>query len=381
MQNQHGDNGRPITLQDVADHCGVTKATVSRALNGNQEINEKTAARIRTAATELGYNRARFHQARRLAARKTGRQVLNHQVALILPAFFHTSHYFNALFNGILNVLTTKGYGISVMIMPDKEAPFPLTFHPSIVRAEVDGVIMVGFPDRERDFLPALRQYTDGQPCPVVTMIIPNRGCSAVLTDDARGGYLSARHLIELGHRHLVFVHNSIEYEGYFQRRDSMRQALQEAGIDVDPQKTDFVWQGVPALPHHLDIDQNLRVIDEARGEGSLLGFLRANPQITGIIAHNDITAIQIWYLLRSAGINIPQDISLIGYDGVEAIWDENGVNVLTTIRLPLQEVGQRSAELLLQHIDGEMRDAARILLPVELVVRATTGRVGTKTG
>ena len=374
MQDQHGNSERPVTLQDVAEYCGVTKATVSRALNGNQEINKQTASRIRAAAEALGYNPARFHQARRLAARKTGRRVLNHQVALILPAYFHTSRYFTELFHGILNVLTAKGYGISIMIMPDAEtSPFPLAFHPSIVRSEVDGVIMVGFPDREKDVLPALHRYMGGQPCPVVTMIIPNHGCSVVLPDDERGGYLAARHLIDLGHRHLVFVHNKIEYEGYFLRRDSLRRALREAGVEADPGKTDFIWQGVPALPHHLDIDQNLRAIDEARGDGSLLGFLRANPQVTGVIAQNDATAVQIWFLLHSAGLRIPQDISLIGYDGVEAIRNENGVNVLTTIRLPLQEVGQRSAELLLQHIEGEMRDAARIVLPVELVVRSTT--------
>ncbi len=367
---------RPVTLQDVADRCGVAKATVSRALNGNPEINSTTAARIRDMAAALGYDPAHFHQARRLAARRSGRRVLNHQVALLLPAYFHTSRYFSELFHGLLNTLTPRGYGISISIIPGSHADaFPLTFHPGIVRGEIDGVVLVGHPSHDKKVLPQLRRHLRDYPCPIVTMILPNAGCASVVADDAQGGYLAAQHLIAQGHRHIVYVYDGIEHHGFFRRRDGLWRALREANIEFDPWTSCFPWCGVPIIPHHLETTGALLDSDAAGGESSLLRLLREQPDITALLAQNDVTALQIWYLLRSAGYRIPEDISLVGYDDSDPLLDARGRNMLTTIALPLREIGQRAAELLLHQIDTAVVEATGLTLGVELVRRKTTRR------
>ena len=363
----------PVTLKDIAQRCGTTQATVSRALRQSGELNAQTISQICAVAAEMGYDPERFHQARRLAVRRSGRRLLNNQVAVILPAYFHATHYFSAIFNGILNAITPEHYGLVMAFMPDSRVEsHPFELPSSISREEVDGVILLGGnPNGDDVLLPMLRPYLHPQRCPLVSLMSPTPGATvSVQADYVVGSYAAARHLLELGHRHLLYVYDGIELDPFHRKMRGIARALAEPWEGETPTFERVNAPDVPVVPFHRPPAQPIVPEDHP-----LVRLLRAHPQFTGVMVENDLFAHRIWYLLRNAGWRIPEDLSLIGHDDTDAILDETGsMNILTSVHLPLDEVGKRAGETLLALIRGEDVPENEIMLPATLTIRQTTG-------
>jgi DNA-binding LacI/PurR family transcriptional regulator len=342
-----------VTLADVAARCGVSQMTVSRVLSGSANVKPDKAKKIRAMIAEMGYNPEINQAARRMALKRFDKKVLNQVIALFFPESLPTSSYFVRLYLGILDEVEKQNFGLlthysNSLLQADK--PFP----PLFMRGEIDGVIMLSNPGAQT-YIKQLRENTPLGNNPVVTLIEPVSGCSNILTDDYNGGYLAASHLLDLGHRHLLYV----EYKEYphQQRLHGYHKAYKERNLNIAEYLHECPWDndGVIA-PDKLFIK-----------------FIQNHPEITGIVAPNDSIAIKMYQALKQINISIPERISLVGYDDAIPLLDSLGEYFLTTIALPLETVGREAVSLLIRQINGEDSENKQIILPVTLVIRSTT--------
>lgn len=340
----------PATLQDIADRCGVARVTVWRALHDDRKrMSAETYERIIAMARELQYDVSMQQAARALVNRRTGVRTVNQVVALMFPRQFDLV-YFNRLFHAILDELVSRDYGLLSYHSGYQGQPLPL----AIRRGDIDGLIVY---ETLEAFLPTyhrLRADAHFRNRPIVLLMEEAPGCSTVMTDDFAGGYAAAAHLLDLGHRHLLW--HDLDHPAHHLRRDGYRQAYRDRGLDPEAGLHAVVW-----------------TTQTSDNRATQLALLHAHPEITGILAPFDQEAIAAYHALTEQGKRVPEEISIIGYDDTDPLLDRRGRNLLTSVRLPLADVGHQAVQLMLRRIDGTCPDEQTLVLPVELIVRKTT--------
>ncbi len=347
---QSAETPAPATLQDIAVHCGVARVTVWRALHGDRKrMSAETYARILATAQALQYDVSLHQAARALVNRRTGKRVENQVIALMFPRAFHRE-YFHQIFQGILDSLVALDYGVLCYHAGYAQTPLPIALR----RGDVDGLIMYETIDALPVVCRKLRADSHFGDRPLLTLMMEAPGCSAVVTDDCAGGCAAAGHLLDLGHRHLLW--HLLDHPAHHRRAAGFRQAYRARGLDPAAYLHPVVWTSDMTHNHTLQAE-----------------LLRAHPEITGILAPLDDEAIYAYHQVQEMGKRVPDDISIVGYDDTDPLPDRRGRNLLTTVRLPLAEVGRQAAQLILRRIAGEAPDDVTITLPVELVVRKTT--------
>ncbi len=368
-------------MKEIARQCGVGFSTVQRALSDDPRVNAATRAHILDVSRNLGYNPAHHEAARRMALQRQGRRLLNHVVGLLMPSSFEEVSYFARLFQGLINVLAPRGYAVVTFSYSTSwhpvDSPLPSVFY----RGEIDGLAAVGVPD---DLLPLLTQLRKdpgfGDQRPIVSMINALPGVSTVTTDDLSGAYQATRHLLSLGHRHLLQLYQA-DFDKMSERLQGVRLALQEAGLaperylhlfDLNASPATQAWVD-PAQLAHISRASTPPRSGNADAAHTLPAFFQANPNVTAILALNDARANQAWAILHQAGWRVPDDISLIGFDDVETSVTLDGQLGLTTVRLPLVEIGRSAATRLLTAIESPEYPVELVALPTELVIRQTT--------
>lgn len=367
--------GRALTLQDLATHCGVSKWTVSRALRGDSSISPATTDRILAAAAALGYDPERHALARRLALQKSGRRVANRLLALAFPHFFFALSYFAEMYQGVLEVLTEAHYDLLTVRLPEGDGA---ELSPMFRRGEIDAVITTDIEEKLAPFITTLRDCPGFDDRPIVTINARNEGCSAIYVDDQHGAYLAATHLLERGHRHLLRMRH-IHHDAHIEepRAEGVRQAYLAFGLNpaefIHEYVIDEQWIGMP--PERLSM-----LVPPAWAEAPerhpFVIFLREHPEIHAVLAANDVSAHRAWYLLQHAGWQVPADISIVGFDDALPIHNMWGRNILTTVHVPLLELGRAAGRLALQQITNDSRPNEQRMLPVELIVRESTSAV-----
>lgn len=362
---------RTVTLADIASHCQVAQSTVSLALQGAPRVNPATRARILAAADALGYNAHSNEAARRLARHRHGSPSRTGLIAILFPQDFLEFNYFAALFHGISAELMQAGYGVLAISLPMVPGALPVVLPPSLLRGEVDAAIIYSLSEE----LQALLTQQSALTCPVVKFVNPHPGMSCVTADLRQGMSLATQHLLQAGHRELLYLTSEAHTADMDARRAGIRQALAEGGLD--PQ---FAYHEIPYEPKWLSPvslpSDTIADSDRCDQGASVLRYLQAHPAITGILCTNDAVAHHVWYTLRRAGYRIPADYSLIGCDDTDPLLDAAGQNLLTTIRLPLRAMGRAAARLAVQHVTGAAPADHPQIFPVELVIRSTTGPV-----
>lgn len=355
-----------VTLKDIAEHCHVSIATVSRALRDHKFHNKDTTQRILEAAKELGYDPTLYQGARKLVLSRFGKDVLNHLVGLFLPALFYKANYFSRMFEGIWDVMTPEGYGLITVRTDARELSMP----PSFNRGDIDGLIISSSPQ----LYPKLRKLIDPIPSlnrrPIVSLMTNLPETSVVNTDCISGAYLAAKHLLELGHRHFAYFfpsHNKLAGYEKAMREYGLNPAEHLHPIRMSPE---FEWASFTAevIPTLATGRAPAWMVNDP-----LIHHLKAHPQITAILADNDPSAILSHHIVRYAGMRVPDDISIIGFDDTDPLWDENGENMLSTIHVPLEEIGRQAAHLVVDRITGKIKDNVQITFPTSLIVRGTT--------
>jgi DNA-binding LacI/PurR family transcriptional regulator len=338
---------RPATLKDIAERCGVSHVTVSRALrHDRRKVSEATYAQIWAVARELHYDPNLPNPARRLAMQRNNQPVLNRTIALFVPLFRDMGAYFGAIIDGIMEEVESEQFALLSV--------FPGTIPSIIARGDIDGALILLSSDQQ-DLVAMLRAEAGFANRPVVALIREMANEANVLVDDYQGGYLAVRHLLELGHRALLFGHyNSPTHQ---QRLRGAQQACREHSLDPAGALHFFEW------------NSNERTESEA----AFLRLRQAYPEITAVFAPNDMAAIEIAGFLGRLGLSIPHDISLVGFDDNLALPDATGHNRLTSVHLDLNAVGRQSVRLLIGLIRGEITDRRTEILPVHLAIRDTT--------
>jgi DNA-binding LacI/PurR family transcriptional regulator len=334
-----------ITSRDVARHAGVSQATVSIVLNATEtaiRVSSATRSRVLASAESLGY--VPNHAAQSLRRQRT------RIITFINPS--PDNPYFAEVVAGAQATAEKAGYSISIAAIPTREAAIQSLAH--LNAGTSDGVI-VG--SRDPRVLAALSTgIRRGLAVVALQVDADDLAVPVVRTDRAAGGYLATRHLVDLGHRRIGHLMDAAAYASRpIERTAGYRRALAEAGIAPDP---NWVVQGANTV---------------AGGDASMRALLqRGAPMPTAVFAFNDLMAIGALHALRTSGLRVPDDVAVVGFDGIEL--GAFTTPELTTVEQPRAEVGKRAVELVFESLDASASRPAHVTLPVRLVVRESCG-------
>lgn len=328
-----------VTIKDIARAVGVSHTTVSRALRDSEEIRPETRARIRAVAESMGYRPNLV--ARALQGRRT--QTLG-VVVTRLSDPFHTE-----VVQGIEKVAQAHGYGLLLSLSHEDPAKERAIVE-MLAAKQVDGIIVAASRLGSR-YLPMLEALR----IPIVLINSHQTGPYAysVATDNVHGGYLATRYLIDLGHRAIAYIGNRRGGRSNQDRYRGYRQALREVGLSPRPE---WVVKGDGRV---------------GAGEAAMRRLLEVSPRPTAVFCYNDLTAIGALRAAVQAGIRVPEDLSIIGFDGLEE--GSYVIPALTTVAQPRQQLGRLAAEMLLEILSGRP-SPRRILLQGTLLERASCG-------
>ncbi|HLK56998.1 MAG TPA: LacI family DNA-binding transcriptional regulator [Chthonomonadaceae bacterium] len=335
------------TLGDVAKSAGVSLYTASVVLNGsrsNTRVSEATRQRIVEAAAELRYHPNLM--ARGLTNRRT--HSLGVCFGVMMAHDTITNPYASHVLQGILAACSDLGYCVTLYTERwQDEATSAVRFRDG----RCDGLIVIA-PPTESDIVPALA--TLGLKLCAIAYPAETYGVNQVDVDNRRGIELAVSHLVELGHRRIAHIHGNADMASVPTRREAFVAAMARAGL--------------PLYDHYIQAGSY-----DGMGIDEAIERLFALPDPpTALIAGNDTIAIAAMAACREREIRIPEQLSLVGFDG--SLSGELVTPPLTTIKQPLHEIGATAAKLLIAEIIGKNDDARGHLLAPELVVRGSTG-------
>lgn len=364
---------RPVTQREIAALCGLRQSAVSYALRGDTtHVPPETIARVQAVARELGYQPEATQWARRMVGQRHGSGVINHVIAAFLPSNFYSTPYHLSPFVGMWDVCTAEGYDLLAANLGFFTDPRHAFHSPSVLRGDVDGVIASAHASALLHFIAYLRAQPSFADRPIVVPYhVLDAACSTVSADEADGAYRAARHLLALGHRHLLQLRARDAAYHVEARRDGVCRALAEAGLPPD-RHLHAVWLTSGWIVPGQDT-AGLPPLGEGAEGLSLPAYLRRHPEITAVLAWNDACAAHVWRLLDDAGLPVPASISLIGHDDTHPVPDATGENALTTLRLPLRQIGEEAARLLIRRITGDEPADRHVRLPITLIERRST--------
>jgi DNA-binding LacI/PurR family transcriptional regulator len=329
------------TIRDVARRAGVGLGTVSRVLNNSPLVSPVTRKRVLNAIAELRYSPSQI--ARSFASGRT------HTVSAIAPFFTRPSVV--ERLRGIEATLNTNGYSLVVFnvetVVRRDACLRELPWHD-----RSDGVVIISLTPRDDEV--ARLQETR---VPVMLIDTGARGMHSVRIDDVYGGELAVQHLIELGHRRVGFVGDSIEEVRSFNftsSRDRHIGYLNMLGARGIERRPEYERHGVHGRYHARLLARELLQL--------------AEPP-TAIFAASDTQAMGVLEAARDLQLDVPGDLSVIGFDDID-VAEYLG---LTTICQPLFESGKRGVERLLGLIGEDMPGPHDEILAIDLVVRGTT--------
>ncbi|WP_029006340.1 LacI family DNA-binding transcriptional regulator [Azorhizobium doebereinerae] len=337
----------PVTLKRLADATGVHPSTVSRALNEKTRhlVASDVAERILAAAQTLGYRPNRL-----AASLRTGQSRL---IGVILPDI--ANPVFAPILGGITEVLSEQGYS-PVVADAGNDRSRQTSFVDDLINHQVDGLILATV-SREDGVVSHCLQRG-------VSVVLVNRSeqrgrVSAVVSDDAHGIRLAVDHVVELGHRVIGHVSGPRHLSTGDLRQSGYIGAIRQHGLE----------------PH---IEEAERYAREA-GIDPALRLLRSVPGLSAIVAANDLLALGVFDAIQSLGLSCPGDISVVGHNDMPLV--DLVSPPLTTVRISHRDMGCEAARLLLEEITTGVEPRRRLVLPSELVVRASTSVPGRREG
>jgi LacI family transcriptional regulator len=320
----------------------VHKATDSRALNARtrHQVNAKTVARVTAAAEELGYVPNAMARGLRTSNSMT--------VGVIIPDL--TNPFFPPIIRGIENYLQPRGY-TALLANTDDSDVIEQAALDSLLGRRVDGLVVasgslqtstLAAAHKAGVFAVMLNRDAGGIPYPLVT------------GNDATGIAAAVTHLAELGHRRIMHIAGPADFSTSATRTDAFVSACRATkGVT-----------GTVIEAAALSVEAGTQTMDR------ILTKRQARP--TAIVAGNDLVALGVLRSLRSHGLSCPGDVSVVGFNDIEFAQDSNPP--LTTIHVPMLEMGTEAARMLLEAIEIRNQEPMTVRLPVSLIVRGSTG-------
>lgn len=323
----------PVTIRDIAKFAGVSAGTISRALKNEPGLTETTRQMVLSAAHQLGYD---FSNLRRKRLRRlTFLLHRQHNTAASSP-------FYSPVLHGAEEACRKLGIVLSFMAVgPADGVTEQLRMHAP------DAIVCAGF--FEPELLAALR--STGKPMVLIDMKL--RGYNSVNPDNMMGGYLATKHLISLGRSRIAMISGSLGHYSVRERNKGYREALFEAGMLADPRLEASLADGV----------------DLETGACEAMQALLALPHPPdAVFCYNDSAALVAMRCVLAAGMTVPHDVSIVGFDDISSA--VLGHRPLTTLRIDKKELGAMGVDLLLR--DQQEPPIERVS-PVQLIVRAST--------
>jgi LacI family transcriptional regulator len=327
---------RGATAADVARAAGVSSATVSRVLSGYEFVQEATRTRVLEAVERLGY--VANLQARSLAG---GRSQI---IGLLVPNL--DTGYVGTIIQRIDQELERANYDL--ILYTSHRHPSKESFYVSTIASGLTIGMLLVAPQVPATYLDALREQNF--PYVLIDQADATENSNVVEATNWQGAYEATRHLIQLGHVRIAFITGALNVRSAVDRLQGYQAALVDCGL---PFREELVVEG----------DYQQRTGYEAAK--SLLE--NVNPP-TAVFASNDLSAFGAMDAARECGFRIPDDISIIGFDDVP----QAGLVYpkLTTVRQPLEQMGQVAVQMLLELIKDRSHPPQRVTLPTRLVIR-----------
>lgn len=340
VEGAEGNPGaRPVTLADIARAAGTSPSTASRAMSGRGYVSPAVRRRLTEAAEQLGY----VPDASAQTLKQRTSRVIGVAVSDLRDPFYAQ------VAAGAEQTLRDVGYQV-VLVTDNCEAAEEVAAARTFLALRAPGVIItpVG-----REATALLR--TQGVAVVEVDRQLTPGECDAVLLDNAQAASDAMTHLLALGHQRIGLLTVDTEWTSDAGRLQGYRAALHRAGLPFDPALL------VKMAPHDSE-DRAERRIRELLGR----------PGLTAIFAANNVLTVRAWHVLRRAGLRLPGDISLVGFDDVA--WMDMVTPGITAVAQPTVDLGWRAAQLLLRR----MRDRSLPPMPEQmdgkLIVRGSTG-------
>lgn len=321
-----------VTIRDIAEAAGVSIGTVSRALKNQRGLSDETRRAVRRIARELGYDATRLRSAKA-------------QRLVFLLHRQHSSFATNPFFSNVLHGVeeACRDFGVAPTLLttgPADPVRDQLRLH------EPDVVLAAGYFEAE------VLSLVAGLELPMALVDFWMPGQPSVNPDNVEGGFLATRHLLDIGRRRIAYIAGSLAHFSIRERNHGYRRALYEAGVLADP---DLEVVAPPGVEPERGAAQAMRQL------------LRLRQLPDAVFACNDMVALAALQVCHEAGLRVPQDVAIVGFDDISAA--AGASPALSTLRVDKEALGRAGVELLMR--GHEMPQ--QMVLPVELVVRASS--------
>jgi LacI family transcriptional regulator len=330
-----------VTIKDIARVAGVAPSTVSKALNGSDEVSETTRANISAVAARLGYRPNSIARSLRVRSTHTLGVITNDRDGAFTTAMVH----------GVAKVASDHSFGVflcnSYGGLSKERQHIEL-----LLDKQVDGIIMTSFKVEERG---APAAPTGEVPLVYLYSYTSATESPCVLPDDEGGGRLATEHLVRLGHRRIGFINGPPNFEATHLRLAGYRKTIEEHGLPVEP--------GLMETAGDWNQDSGFRLAQQL--------ISHPDPPDALVCASDDLAAGAILGL-SELGLKVPNDIAIVGFD--DRPFAAHLPIPLTTVALPLVEMGELAAQAMFAAISGEPVANELTRVPCRLVVRASCG-------
>ncbi len=324
------------TIRDVAERAGVSVTTVSHVINDTRFVSEELRGRVLRAIEELNYQPSGV--ARSLRRKRT------HTIGMIIPD--NTNPFFAEVARGIEDASFELGYNV-ILCNSDGDLEKEMDYLGLLIEKRVDGLVFVSAGSNQ-----ATIEMLSTQEVPVVIVDrdISELAMDSVLTDNRRGGYQATHYLLTLGHRRIACITGPSQLTPSAERVTGYRNALEEAGVAVD------------------DLLILAGDFQSQSGHEAMRSLLTLSSPPTAVFVCNDLMAIGALCAAHEAGLRVPQQLSIVGFDDIALA--SFTTPRLTTVAQPKYEMGLLAAEMLAERIKHKDLSPRRRFLDVELIIR-----------
>jgi len=339
-------SNKEVTIYDVAKALNISPSTVSRGLKDHPHIRKETKKNIIAVAKEMGYQQNKFAS--------NLRQKHTNTIGVVVPKL--NSYFMATVIAGVEKITSQNGYGL-IISQSQESWKKEISCISTLFNSRVDGLLVsLAFDTKNLDHFNILLN----KDIPVVFFdrVADCNGCMSIVIDNYKAGYEATSHLIEQGCNRIVHIGGNLMRNVYSDRFRGYKQALADNGIEFD---------------------QHLVIISDMNGQAgtdAAKKILKMVPRPDGIFTSNDSTAVSAIVELERAGVKIPDEIAVVGFNNepISKVIKPN----LTTIDYPAREIGEISATSLINKLkNSQSANFSTIILKHKLISRQSSIRNG----
>lgn len=335
---------KDVTIYDIAEKLDISPATVSRGLKDHPAIKKETKKRIKEMALKMGYQNNTF--ASSLRSRRTN------TIGIIVPRI--NSSFMSTVIAGLEQVVNSKGYNL-IISQSQEEYDKEIASATTMFNSRVDGLLvsLASNTERIQHFESLLRKKI---PVIFFDRVFDHPDCTNIVIDNTKAGYDAVAHLLDQGCRRIIYIGGDVKRNVYADRLKGYKQALDERGIAFTDK---YVITAQLSEQVGMEVAQKI---------------LQMHPRPDGVFAANDSTAVACMQTLRDAGVRVPEDIAIVGFNNDPISWIVRPK--LTTVNYPGYEMGQIAATTLINAINkSPASNLTTLVLKHELIVRESSNR------